>query len=300
MEFLVYFLLSLALVGAFALFAVGIVLIYQASRLLNLAHGAMGTLPAYIAYSLIQHGVPMILVLPIAILAGAATGVAVERIFVRTLRRQGPTAQTVGTVAAFGIITALVGKIWGTATLRAPLVFPAGGVNVSGSTLRWGQLGIFATACFSAMALYALFRFTRLGLAMRAAAENRRAASLMGINPDRTTMIAWAMGGGLAGITGVMLAAVTNLHPYTLSLQMLPAFVAALIGGMTSLTGAAIGALVVGAALGMVPAFTHTPVLGDFAAQVGAPQVVLAFVAFVVMARRGETLVAGDPRGSGL
>lgn len=300
MDFVVYFLLSLALVGAFALFAVGIVLIYQASRLLNLAHGAMGTLPAYIAYSLVHHGVPMIAALPVAVLAGAVTGLAVERVFVRPLRRQGPTAQTVGTVAAFGLITALVGKIWGTATLRAPLVFPAGGIGLSGSTLRWGQLGIFATACLAAVGLSGLFRLTRLGLAMRAAAENRRAASLMGIDPDRTTMIAWAMGGGLAGTTGVMLAAVTNLHPLTLSLQMLPAFVAALIGGMTSLTGAAVGALVVGAALGMVPAFGHTPVLGRFASQIGAPQVVLALVAFIVMARRGETLVAGDPRGAGL
>src|SRR5438270_4928841 len=295
MDFIVYFLLSLALVGAFALFAVGIVLIYQASRLPNLAHGAMGTLPAYIAYSMVKAGVPMIVVLPVAMLSGAAVGVLVERVFVRPLRRQGPTAQTVGTVAAFGVITALVGKVWGTAALRAPTVFPNGGIGVSGSTLRWGQLGIFVTACIASVAIYALFRSTRLGMAMRAAAENRRAASLMGINPDRTTMIAWAMGGGLAGITGVMLAAVTNLHPYTLSLQMLPAFVAALIGGMTSLTGAALGALVVGAALGMVPAFTGTPVLGKFAAQVGAPQVVLALVAFIVMARRGETLVAGDP-----
>src|SRR3954453_3440603 len=98
MDFLVYFLLSLALVGAFALFAVGIVLIYQASRLLNLAHGAMGTLPAYLAYSLAGAGVPMVVVLPLAVLAGAVLGVTVERIFVRTLRRQGPTAQTVGTV----------------------------------------------------------------------------------------------------------------------------------------------------------------------------------------------------------
>src|SRR5204862_5928923 len=121
-----------------------------------------------------------------------------------------------------------------------------------------------------------LFKWTRLGLAMRAAAENRRAASLMGIDPDRTTRIAWAIGGGLAGLTGTMLAAVTNLHPYTLSLQMLPAFVAALLGGMVSLPGALAGSLVVGAALGMVPAFGSAPILGDFTAQIGAPQAVLA------------------------
>lgn len=300
MNFIVYFLLSIALIGAFALFAAGLVLIYQASRLLNLAHGAMATLPAYVAYSAAKRGIPMPFVVLIAAVSGAVLGVAIERLFVRTLRRQGPTGQTVGTVAAFGVITALVGKSWGTAALRAPTVFPHGGVRISNSILTWGQIGMFISACIVAGAVFALFRFTRLGLSMRAAAENRRAASLMGINPDRTTMIAWAMAGGMAGLTGVMLAAVTNLHPYTLSLQMLPAFVAALIGGMVSLPGALLGAFVVGAALGMVPAFANTPLLGRFAAQVGAPQVVLAAIAFTVMARRGETLVAGDPRGAGL
>lgn len=300
MEYVVTFLFSLSLVGAFTLFAVGIVLIYQASRLLNLAHGAMGTLPAYVAYSLAKKGVPVLVFVPVAALVGALTGVVIERFFVRALRRQGPTAQTVGTVAAFGVITALVGKVWGTAALRAPDVFPLGGVKVSSSTVSWGQVGIFFAAAVAAAGVFALFRFTRLGLAMRAAAENRRAASLMGIDPDRTTMIAWAIAGALAGLTGVMLAAVTNLHPYTLSLQMLPAFVAALIGGMASLIGAVGGAFAVGIALGMLPSFNEVPAIGGFVAQIGASQVVLALIAFAVMARRGETLVAGDPRAAGL
>jgi len=300
MTFLVYFLLSLAFVGAFTVFAVGLVLIYQASRILNLAHGATATLSAYVAYSLAQRGVPVVLLLVAVAAVGAATGVAVERVFVRALRRQGPTAQTVGTVAAFGVITAVVGKVWGTAALRAPTVFPDGGLSISGSRLSWGQLGVFATSLIAAAGVFALFKFTRLGLAMRAAAENRRAASLMGIDPDRTTMVAWALAGSLAGITGVMLAAVTNLHPYTLSLQMLPAFVAALIGGMVSLPGAVLGALIVGSGLGMVPAFGGVPLVGSFATQIGASQVVLALIAFVTMARRGQTLVAGDPRGAGL
>jgi branched-chain amino acid transport system permease protein len=299
-DYVVYFLLSLALIGAFAIFAVGLVLIYQASRVLNLAHGAMATLPAYVVYTLDDHGVPVLIRLPIAAAVGAGVGIGVERVFVRILRRQGPTAQTVGTVAAFGVITAVAGKVWGTAALRAPTVFPAGGIDISGSLLSWGQLGIFATALVFAGGVFALFQYTRLGLAMRAAAENRRAASLMGIDPDRTTMIAWGLAGALAGVTGMMLAAVTNLHPYTLSLQMLPAFVAALIGGMVSLPGALLGAVVVGAALGMVSAFGDLPVVGGFTSQIGASQVVLAVIAFTVMARRGQTLVAGDPRAAGL
>lgn len=296
-DFLIFFLLSLGLVGASALFAVGIVLIYRASRLLNLAHGAMGTLPAYVGYTLAERGVPTFGIVIAAALVGAILGVSIERIFVRTLRSQGSTAQTVGTVAAFGVIVTLVGKFWGTSALRAPTVFPDGGVDVSGSTLTWGQLGILGTALVAGALLFALFRFTRLGFAMRAAAENRRAASLMGIDPDRTTRIAWAIGGGLAGISGVMLAAVTSLHPVNLSLQILPAFVAALLGGMVSLPGALAGAVAVGAALGMVPAFSDLPLVGGFTSEIGASQAVLAILAFVVMSRRGQVLVAGDTRG---
>ena len=300
MNYLVFFLLSLSLIGACALFAVGIVLIYRASRLLNLAHGAMGTLPAYVSYTLAQHGVPSVALVLVSVAVGAVFGVVIERAFVRPLRRQGPTAQTVGTVAALGVTTAVVGKIWGTGALRAPTIFPDGGVTIDGSLLTWGQIGIFVVALASAAGLFVLFRSTRLGLAMRAAAENRRAAGLMGIDSDRTTMVAWAIAGGLAGATGTMLAAVTNLHPTTLSLQMLPAFVAALLGGMVSLPGALLGSVAVGAAFGMVPAFGSAPLVGTFASQIGAPQAVLAIVALVVMARRGEPLVAGDPRGAGL
>jgi branched-chain amino acid transport system permease protein len=296
-DVVVFFLLSLGLVGASALYAVGIVLIYRASRLLNLAHGAMGTLPAYVGYTLAQHGVPAFGIVLVAALVGAALGVAIERVFVRTLRGQGSTAQTVGTIAAFGVIVTLVGKVWGTGALRAPEIFPDGGIHVSGSVLTWGQLGLLGTALVGGAGLYVLFHSTRLGFAMRAAAENRRAASLMGIDPDRTTRIAWAIGGCLAGVTGVMLAAVTNLQPVTLSLQILPAFVAALLGGMVSLPGALAGSLAVGAALGMVPAFKDLPLVGGFTAEIGASQAVLAIIAFVVMSRRGQVLVAGDTRG---
>jgi branched-subunit amino acid ABC-type transport system permease component len=76
--------------------------------------------------------------------------------------------------------------------------------------------------------------------------------------------------------------------------------VAALIGGMVSLPGALLGSVIVGASLGMVSAFGDVPLIGDFASQIGASQVVLAAIAFTVMARRGQALVAGDPRGAGL
>lgn len=112
----------------------------------------------------------------------------------------------------------------------------------------------------------------------------------MGVDPDRMTDLAWAIGGGLAALAGVLLASVTNLHPYTLTLQALPAFVAALLGGLGSIEGAVAGAAVVGLTQGAVP---YLP-LGE---SEGAPQLFLAVIALLAMAARGQKLVGTDVRG---
>ncbi len=296
LDLLVYLLLSLPLVGAFAMLAVGIVVIFRASRVLNLAHGAMAMLPAYLVYDLSRHHVPLFLGVPLAVAAGGGLGMLTERVFVRTLRRQGPTAQTVGTIAMFGLVVALVAKHYGTTPLIGPHIFPAGGFRLKGSILFYGDVGLFATAIVSAALLLALFRFTDLGLSLRGAADNRVAAALVGIDPDRSARVAWLIGGSLAGLAGVLLGGVNNLSPYTLSLQMLPAFVAALIGGLGSLGGALVGAALVGLLQGLVPALGLIPAARQIAGQLGLPQLALTVVALSVMYLRGGRYSSSDIR----
>jgi len=283
--------LAMPLVGAYALFALGIVVIYNASRVLNLAHGAIATLPAYVAYALAPHlgALPAVVV---GILCGGALGVLIERFVVRRLRSVSQTAQTVGTVAIFGLIVALMGKVWGTGLLSGVEVVPHQIYHVGHALLFSDDLALIAVAGAAAVGFFALFRFTSLGLAMRLAADNRRAAALMGIDPERTTAAAWLIGGLFAGLGGVLLAGATGLHPYILPLQMLPAFVAALIGGLDSAIGALLGSVVVGLAIGVVPS------LGQVGRQVGAPQLVLTLLAFVIMAMRGRRFQASDIRTS--
>lgn len=287
-DVLVSLALSLPLIGAYAIFAIGIVLIYRASRMLNLAHGAMAMMPAYVLYELSRAGVPTLIALPVGIAFGAGLGLAVERVFVRRLRPDGPTAQTVGTVAALGIMVALAVRAWGTAGLPAVLIFPRGRLSVGESSLQFGELGLFAIMLIVAAGLFVLIQRTDLGLIMRGTAESRLAASLMGVNPDRITSLTWAMGGALAALAGILLAAVTSLHPYALSLQVLPAFIAALIGGLGSLPGALVGAAIVGSVQGLVPLF------GAVGRLQGAPQLFLAILAIVVMATRGKALASAD------
>lgn len=299
-DLLIYAFLAVPLIGAFSMFAVGISVIYRASRVLNLSHGAMALVPSYLCYALHNAGLPIGASLIVSVSFGAALGVAVERLFVRRLRPQGPTAQTVGTVAVAGLLIAAVAKIWGTSSLLAPQIFPEGELQVAGTAIRYGDLGLFIVGLMLSLTLFAFFRFTEYGLAMRAAAQNRRAASLMGIDPDLTAAVAWALGGGLAAIAGILLAAVTNLDPYNLPLQVLPAFVAALIGGLGSLPGAMWGSAIAGLLFGFVPAFASLPVVGSLFSSSGATQLVLAILAMVVMATRGRSLTGVEEGGAGL
>lgn len=285
--------LSLPLVGAYAIFALGIVVIFRASQVLNVAHGGMAMIPAYLVYSMNKAGVPIGVAFVAGVLAGAALGIAVERVFVRPLRSVSPTAQTVGTVAALGVMVSLAGKIWSTGNLPAPAVFPEHTYQIGSASLRLGQIGLVVVMIAVAAGLTALLQLTDIGLAMRGAADNRRAASLMGVDPDLATSGAWALGGATAAVAGILLASVTDLNPLTLSLQAIPAFVAALLGGLGSLYGSVLGAVAVGLITGLVPAISSLQTVQ------GARQLVLGVLAMAVMASRGQRYVAGDVR-SGL
>src|SRR5687767_936364 len=134
--------------------------------MLNLAHGAMAMLPAYLLYELVSHGVPMPVGVVVALALGAGFGMGVERLFVRRLRADGPTAQTVGTVAALGIIVAAAARIWGTASLDAVRVFPQGRVTVGQSSIQVGEIGLFVVMLVVSAALYVVIQRTDLGLMM--------------------------------------------------------------------------------------------------------------------------------------
>jgi ABC-type branched-subunit amino acid transport system ATPase component/ABC-type branched-subunit amino acid transport system permease subunit len=200
----------------------------------------------------------------------------------------------------FGLVVAFTAKVFGTEPVRPPSIFPDKTIVFGGSGISYGQIGLIGTSIVLTAGLFALFKFSRLGLAMRGAASNRTAAALMGVNPDRTTQVAWMIGGALAGVAGILLSAVTTLDPYNFPLQALPGFVAALIGGLGSMPGALVGAVVVGLTIGIAPGLSGLPLIGSFFAAVGSAQLLLTIVAFVVMAMRGERLAASDVRAAGL
>jgi len=298
--FFLYIVLSLPLVGAYALLGLGITVIYQASRVLNLAHGAMAMGGAYATYEFALWRVPLVVAGAVGILTGALLGVVVERVFVRQLRSAGPTTQTVGTVAALTFAIAMAARIWGTLPVNAPRILPKGALRLGDGFVPWTQFGIFPISLAGAAILFVLFKYTDIGLAMRGAAQNRLGAALRGVNPDQTARLAWVLGGAFAALAGILLAGATELDPFSVSLGVLPAFVAALIGGLESMPGVCLGALVVGIVQGMVPYLATLPRVGSVMQGQGAPELVLSVIALAVMAMRGARLVAGDVRGETL
>ena len=278
-------------VGATILFALGIVFIYRASRILNLAHGAMAMVPAYIFIS-VSSRAGRFVGLVAALAMGAALGLVMDRTVVRRLRSSSALAQTVGTVGVLGLLLALAVEFWGTAPKEAPSIFPHHVFTIGFSRLTLGDIGLFVVALALSGIFLALFRFTDLGLAMTCAADNRTAARLMGIDPDRTTAIAWAFAGMLAALGGVLLGASNYFNPYLLALDVLPAFVVALLAGMDSMVGVVVGSVIVGLALGIVPT------LGSFGHVTGAPEIAIGVLAFVVMAMRGRQYALADSGGT--
>jgi branched-subunit amino acid ABC-type transport system permease component len=297
---LLYVALSLPLIGAYALLGLGITVIYQASRVLNLAHGALAMSGAYAVYQLVRWHVPVAFAVLGGVVTGALLGLLIERVLVRRLRPAGPTTQTVGTVAALTLAIALVARTFGSSPVAAPRVLPDGAVHIGGGFVSYDQIGVFPIALLGGAALFALFQFTDIGLAMRGAAQNRRGAALRGVDPDRTAALAWAIGGALAALAGILLAGATSLDPYGIALGVLPAFVAALIGGLESMPGVCLGAAIIGGIEGVIPAFAKLPGLATVFGAQGAPQLVLGIVALVVMASRGSRLVTGDVRAATL
>jgi branched-subunit amino acid ABC-type transport system permease component len=298
-----YLVLALPYVGVYAMLGLGITVIYQASRVINLAHGAIAVSAAYATYQLHRWHLPVPVAVVGGVIAGGALGLAVEVILVRRLRTSGPTTQTVGTVAVLSLAIALAVRLFGSSPINEVAVIPSHSIAVGAGHVSTDLLALFPIGVVGAGLLFLLLQFTDVGLAMRGAAQNRRGAALRGVNPDLTTSLAWVVGGAYAGLTGILLSSATVLDPFSISLGVLPAFIAALIGGLDSMPGVLLGAILVGLVQGMVPAFGLVPRLGNidpgaFAQGQGAPVLVLGVVALVAMGFRGARLSTGDAKSA--
>ena len=238
---------GLATGSLYALAALGLVLILKTTDVVNFAQGEMAMFGTFIMFTLLKTaGLPywgaFVLALAFAFLMGAA----IERVVLRPLAHAPLISVLIATLGLMQIINGVAGWIWGYQAKAFPTA-------VSGSPIKLGSLVItlpdlvnFVVSLVVMTGFFLLFRFTKLGVAMRAVAENRVAARLMGIPTDRILSLTWGLGGVLAATAGILIAPVTNLDINMMSEMQIKAFTAAVLGGFTSLPGAVVGGLTLG------------------------------------------------------
>ena len=228
----------------YASLALALVMIYRATELVNFAQGEMAMFSTYIAWSLVNGGVPFWAAFVITLVVSFLGGMAIERVLVRPVENASILAAVIVTIALGLIFNSLAGWIY-TYTVqdfRSP--FPDR--PLLGALITSQDLGVIGVTLVMLLLLFTFFRFTKTGLAMRAAAQNPESARLCGIPVGRMLAIGWGLAATIGATAGIMVAPVLFLDPYMMSGVLLYAFAGALLGGITSPVGAMIGGLIVG------------------------------------------------------
>lgn len=238
---------GLASGSTYALLALGIVIIFRSTDTVNFAIGDTATLAVFVASSAIAAGLPLIWALVLSVILAGLGGVATERFLIRPL---GPGHRTlfVALVVTIGlglVIHALIGAIWGHRPIVIAPIVP-GTVTVVGIALTWNKIMAALLAVIAMCSVAWFFRFTAVGIAMRASAEDHFAARIVGIRPGLIASLAWFLGCGLAGIAAFFLAADSSLNANLTLSPLFRAFAGVFLGGLTSMAGAAVGAFTIG------------------------------------------------------
>jgi len=234
----------------FALLGIGVVLIYKSSGVLNFAHGSMAMFCTYIYFQLDRsYHLPVVVSLLIAVASGVVLGAATYMGIFRRMRNAGLLAKVIGALAVAGFLQGAAAFLWRNATqVRPPMQFSQRVVHVGAVGLDWQHIGTIFITIGVGIGIIALVKYTTFGVALRATAQNRMAAKLLGVQEDRVAALAWGIGGGLAALAGVLVIPTSILTVYSMSGYMVRGFVAAVVGGFVSLPAALIGGFGLGVA----------------------------------------------------
>lgn len=228
----------------YACMALAVVMIYQAIDHLNFAQGEMAMFSTYIAWTLVNAGLPFWAAFAITLIVSFAGGMLIERVLIRPVENAPVLAAVVVTIGLLLIFNSVAGWIYSYTVQDFPSPFPDRPLFHALITTR--DLGVIAVTLIMLVLLFLFFRFTSTGLAMRAAAQNPASARLCGIRVGRMLAIGWGLAAAIGATAGIMVAPVLFLDPNMMGGVLLYAFAGALLGGITSPVGAVVGGLIVG------------------------------------------------------
>jgi len=235
---------GLAAGSIYASVALALVMIYRSTDLVNFAQGEMAMFSTYIAWTLVNAGLPFWGAFAITLIASFVGGMLIERVLIRPVENTPVLAAVVVTIGLLLIFNSVAGWIYSYTVQDFPSPFPDRPLFHALITTR--DLGVIAVTLIMLLLLFLFFRFTSTGLAMRAAAQNPASARLCGIRVGLMLAIGWGLAAAIGATAGIMVAPVLFLDPNMMGGVLLYAFAGALLGGITSPVGAVVGGLIVG------------------------------------------------------
>jgi branched-chain amino acid transport system permease protein len=270
---------GLASGAIFASVALALVLIYRATDVVNFAQGEMATFTTFIAWSLMNRGLSywpaFVLTLGIAFVGG----VGVERVLIRPVERRPEIVIVIVTIGLLIALNGLTGWIWGPEVKAFDSPFPNRTIDVAGVAVSIQDIGTFCVCLATVLLVWLFFRFTTVGLAMRAVAVNPDSSRLMGVRVGWMLALGWGLAAVLGAVAGMMAAPTVFLDPDMMLVILIYAFAAAVLGGIDSPVGAVVGGLILGVVVNLLGRY-----VGFVGQQLRLPSA-LALLLFVLLIR---------------
>ena len=239
--------------GTYATLAVALVLIYRATGVVNFAQGELAMFSTFVAWTLTQHGFAYWPAFVVTVLASFAGGIALERVVIRPVERTSVLTIAIVTIGLFFIVNGAAFWIWSPEVKSMPNAFSTRPIRIAGVAFSISDLGIIAVSLLTVLVLWLFFRFTKLGLAMRAAALNPESSRLTGIRVSWTIALGWGLATALGAVAGLMAAPpLGSFDQNFMQPILLYAFAGAVLGGIDSALGAVVGSLALGVFLNLL------------------------------------------------
>jgi branched-chain amino acid transport system permease protein len=226
--------------------ALALVIIYRSTRVINFAQGEMATFTTFVAWSLMNRGLSFWVAFPIVLAIAFAGGVTIERVLIRPVENAPVITIVIVTLGLALLLNGLMSLIWGGGSRQFNGPFSTRTIDVGGVPVSVQDIGIVVVSFALVLMLGVFFRFTKLGLALRAAAVNPDSSRLAGVRVGWMLAFGWGLATVLGAVAGMMIAPVVFLDPNMMQTILLYAFAAAVLGGLDSPVGAVVGGLLLG------------------------------------------------------
>lgn len=262
MDFFLQLIITGIVVGSiYALVALGFVLIYKASDALNFANGEFVLIGSYLCLTLVAvYQIPFIFALLLTLIFNAIIGMTVERIVLRPLINAPVISVIMATIGLSSLLAGIVHMIWGHQTKSFPPIFPATPIQIGEIIISPVYLWSFIIVMILLILFSIFFKYSKLGLAMRAVADDQMAALSMGISVKTVYAVTWGIAALVAAVGGVLLGNINgvNASMTTIGLTVLPVVI---LGGLDSIAGAIIGGFIIGILQNLATGYLQ-PILG--------------------------------------